>query len=221
MKNLFIKIFAAVALLALPLASQGAAVGLTAPINGFSASTTNGGSSSTLSWAIVSARSGNGGAPAVTYINAGSSSNLAKIYFYKVNAQTAVTYTNSTVTLFVNSTNGFSMTGTIIVRHLADDTYEKRTLTASGQSASTNMVVTAATLGTVVPGDIVYQVTSDKSINWGASTNTINASFPVYYGQQGYPLLAEIDSLSTANGANLFMISGYYLPPVTVPRPGL
>jgi hypothetical protein len=172
-----------------------------------------------LSYAVVSQRSANGGAPAIRALNAGSAMATAVVQFYKVTAQATVTHTNSTTTLFVNNTNGFSSgaSDVIIIRHNADDSYEKRILQSSGQSASTNLSVTVAPVGTVVPGDQIYRcstTTAEKAlagtIFWGASTNTLSAGgAPIYVGQPGLPLLLEINS--SGSDASINVVAGDYV----------
>lgn len=213
-KNKFMAVLGLSALLSLDAVAT--PIGIGTATTAFSAGTTNG--ASTRSWAVVSARSGNGGAPAINYINAGSATNDA-IYFYKVIAKATVLFTNSTVTLFVDNTNGFVLTDTYLIQHRASDTYEKRTGTASGQTAATNLVVTAATQGAVIPGDIVYDLTltGQPTLAWNAVTNGVSsgAGF-LFIGQAGLPLLVEIPSLTTAT-AYMNDVTGVYLPPV---RPG-
>jgi hypothetical protein len=174
-KTLMGAVMMVVLLLGLP------AFGLDDPVNGFGVGTTNG--ATTLSWAIVPARSANNGAPAVAYISATSDKAASKVQFYKVTAQTTARYaTNSTVTLYVTATNGFASGDAIIIRHMADDSYEKRTLT--GNSAATNLVTTAAPLGAVVPGDMIYRVTTTGAgaIACGAATITPSGQY-LYVGQ--------------------------------------
>lgn len=189
------------------------------PMNVFSASTTNG--STTLSTAIITARSGNGGAPRVCFVSAGSEKVASKLQAYRVTAQAIASATNSTTTINVVSTNqGVNwQSGTIIVRHIGDDTYEKRTLGAN--SATTNIAVTVATLTAVAPGDIIYYATTTgaPSILWGATTNTINAASGCLMGQPNKPLLVEIDATSTAG--TLYSISGDFVASPISPRPGL
>lgn len=188
--------------------------------NAFSVSSTN--QNSALSWAIIPARSGNGGAPAVQFVNAGQIGSNSVVSFYRVTATCIVKYTNSTVTLFVDNTNGFdtAQSGVIIVRHLVDETYERRILTAN--SDTTNLVTTVAITGVAVPGDIVYRVTSAGMPNillgignMGA-TNTFSASAGyLAIGQPGKPLLVDV----TGNGAtagSIYDVSGVFLPPPRV-----
>jgi len=175
---------------------------------GFSVCTTNPGTSS--SYAIVSANSASGGAPIVQYINAGTDlAYTSRLQFYRVDAYTSANYSNSTVTLPVASTNGIGVSGDIIIiRHVGDDKYEKRTLTAS--SGSTNLVTTVAPLEAVAPGDFIYHVTTSGAgcIRWGATTNSIGPSNgAIYTGQAGFPLLMDLTGTS---GAEINTVSGIY-----------
>lgn len=172
---------------------------------GFSNCSTN--PQTTLSYAIVSANAANGGAPIVTFLNAGTDLVTGRVQFYRVDALTSVTYTNSTVTLPVVQTNNLADGGVIVIRHVLDDSYEKRTLTTS--TGSTNLVVTVAPLGTTIPGDLIYHVTTTGAgcIRWGATTNSLSLPRNIYSGQAGYPLLLEINGTSTAE---LNLVSGYY-----------
>lgn len=192
--------FTLVAMVAVP------AFALDTPVNGFGVGSTNG--ATTLSWAIVSARSANNGTPAVSYINATSDKSTSKVQFYKVTAQAVAQLTNSTTTLYVRGTNGFASGDAVVIRHIADDSYEKRTLTSN--SASTNLVVTAAPLGAVTQGDIIYKVvtTGAGSIPCGSATITPSGTY-LYVGQQGKPLLVELDA--TTSGT-LNVVGGVYLP---------
>lgn len=178
------------------------------PQNGFGVGSTN--FNVNPSWAIIPARSANGGAPAVNFIAAGSDLAGAVVSFYKVTAQTVARYsTNVTVTLSVDRTNGFASGTVIIIQHLANDSYEKKILTT--MTASTNLITTVAPAGTVSPGDIIYAVSTSSapSIAWGATTNTISAAAPIVVGQRGKPLLVEINSTSAGQ---LRAVGGTYLP---------
>lgn len=172
-----------------------------APWVGYSTAATN---SATPAWAVISANSANGGAPVVTEIQANSDKLSGLVTFYKVVAQAGVIFTNSTVTLYVANTNGFDVAGTIVViRHKGDDTYERRVLTATGQSASTNLALTVAPYSPVVPGDVVYALTTSGAGKMLMSTNTLsgiaNSNFvaragtSLYVGQANLPLLVEVD----------------------------
>lgn len=174
---------------------------------GFAASTTNG--ATTLSYAIISANSVNAGAPEVSFINAGSDLATGNLQFYGVVAQTQATGAGSTTRLDVTGTNqGVNwQAGTCIIRHMADDSYEKRTLAAN--TGSTNIVVSVAPLGTMVSGDIIYYCKTNATIKWGASTNSLGPG-RIYVGQNGKPLLVDITA-TTAGTVNC--ISGTYLNP--------
>lgn len=188
------------ALLILPAAAQV----LPPTYSSQSVTTTNG--ATALSHAIIGANSVNNGTPIITAVDAISDKAAAKIQFYRVDAEISATHTNATVTLPVTSTNGLADNGTIIIRHLLTDTYEKRTLTTS--TASTNLVVTVAPMSNVVPGDMIYHVTTFTAPVLLLKTNTysvaasglslqVNGSH-IVAGQKGKPLLAEVDGTSTA-----------------------
>jgi len=204
-----IKSILTVALLACAVSAFGAATPFALPqaVNVFSATTTNVGVNP--SYAVISSRSANGGAPVVTFINAGSDAATGKITTYRVTAALNVLYTNSTTTLFVENTNNSAanwQVGSIVIRHKADDSYEKRTLAAN--TGATNLVVSVAPMGTTVPGDMVYCVTAGPTIFIGAITNNIgNGSGPIVVGQKGLPLLIEASGTS---GATVNCAGGYY-----------
>lgn len=212
MQTKIFKTFGAVLGALLTLFVSFAAIAATAPFAppapwvGYSASSTNAATASPL-WAVISANSANNGAPVVTGVYGNSDKAGSVVTFYRVTAQAGVTYTNSTVTLFVSQTNGFDVSsGVVVIRHKADDTYERRVLTASGQSASTNLAVTAAPYTATVPGDILYFVSSVGAGKMLMSTNVAsgiaNSNFiaqagsALYVGQAGLPLLVELDSTS-------------------------
>jgi imidazole glycerol phosphate synthase subunit HisF len=172
------------------------------PYNTYSAGTTNAGTASDV---IIGALSANGGIPVVTAIDAISDKNGSRVTAYRVTHETAATHTNSTTTLFVQGTNGFGVSGTIIIRHLLTDTYEKRAL--GNNSSATNLVVTAASLEAVVPGDIIYKVASSGAGSLSMKTNTFTVANSglsltltgerIIAGQKGKPLLLEVDADTT------------------------
>lgn len=205
MKKIMIMTLALLALVMVTLTATAAPPDV---VNGFSAGSTN--RHGTLSYAIVSPRSPlTGAAPVVRFINAGSDKVAGIVQSYKVTAQATAQYaTNATVTLHVNRTNGFASGDVIIIRHITDDSYEKRILTT--MTVATNLTTTAAPLGAVVPGDIIYRCTTTGAgtIYWGASTNSLSASGgPLFVGQKDTPLLLEIDA-TTAGAINV--VSGDY-----------
>ena len=210
MKNI-VKLFMAIALLvALALPAMAAPEFLT----GFSVGTTN--QNATPSYAIVPANSKNGGTPFVTSLTFGSDKAASRVTTYRVVCSAPSTMTNSTVTFAVANNAAFTNTagmstnaGVIIIRHLADETCEKRILAWSGVTG-TNLVVTVAPMQTILPGDIIYGCVSAGAAivpsAYGISTNTITGS-PVLVGQPGKPLLLEVD-LTSSGG--LYNASGYW-----------
>lgn len=187
---------------ALTAALATAALAQPATYSSFSAGTTNG--ATALSWVVIGANSANSGTPIVTMIDAVSDKAGAKVQAYRITSETPATHTNSTVTLPVAS--GGVNSGTILIRHLLSDTYEKRTLTTS--TASTNLVVTAAPLANVVPGDVIYHISSTfapsitlKTNNFtiGGTGNSLQMEgTQLIAGQKGKPLLLEVDGTSSA-----------------------
>lgn len=183
------------------------ALALDDPTTGFGVGTTNAGT--TLSWAIVSARSANNGTPAVTFLNMGSGTAAATTTFWKCTSQTTARYaTNSTVTLSVTQTNGFASGDNIIIRHMTDDSYEKRTLTT--MTTATNLVTTVAPLTAVVPGDLIYKVVSAGTIIGGAAATNSTTGTPIWVGQKGKPLMVDINA--GGNTACMNAVGGTYLP---------
>jgi len=106
----------------------------------------------------------------------------------------------------------------IIVKHIADDTYEKRILQTSGQSDATNLSVTVAPWGTTVPGDILYQCNTAGGGTIGLVTNAtaVNSMRQslqgenIYSGQLGLPLLLEVDQTTTLG--NVRLVTAKFLP---------
>ncbi len=168
----------------------------------YSAGSTNAG---TLAYAVIGANSDNAGAPVVTAIDATSDKAGSLVQFYKVLAEEIASFTNSTVTLPVVNTNAFANSGTVLIRHLYTDTYEKRALTTS--TGSTNLVLTVAPLEAVAPGDIIYKVVSAGSGALSLKTNSFTVAnsgmscqmtgSAIYSGQKGKPLLLEVDATTT------------------------
>ena len=177
-----------------------AQINATQPYRVYATGATNAG---TLATVIIGAHSVNNGTPVVTSINATTDKSTANVQFYKVLRQVNAKYaTNSTVVISVDSTNGFASGDVIIIRHIGNDGYEKRTLTT--MTSATNLTTTAAPY-TTVPGDIIYGVTTTGAGKIPVVTNTV-ATGPyivslsgtaIYAGQKGCPLLIEIDATTT------------------------
>lgn len=166
--------------------------------------------STTLCYSVVSTYSKNGGQPLVTYLNVTSDKAASVVQLYSAGSPVNTTFTNSTVTLFVNSTNGFNQgSGIIVIRHWYTDTYERRVLTTS--TGPTNLVVTVAPTVAVIPGDQIWPETTAGFIPCGVTTATaLSLNGPgIIAGQRGKPLLLEVDC--TTNG-QINVVSGTYVP---------
>lgn len=155
--------------------------------------------STTLSYAVVSAYSANGGTPVVKFLSLDSDKAASKLQFYTVTAPTTANYVSTTTSLPVASTNGFVVNDIIVIRHQATDTYERRVITTF--TSATNLTVTSAPTVALAVGDMVYDATAAGFITYGIihsegmGTNTIVApgGGGIYSGQPGMPLLMEID----------------------------
>lgn len=151
----------------------------------------------TLYYGVISANGKNSGAPLVTGISGKSASATAKIQFYNITNSTAANFVSTTTSVPVVSTNGFSINDIIVIRHLYDDTYERRVVTTF--TSATNLTVTAAPTVALAVGDIVYKALTSGTLVWGAATNTIQGP-GIWAGQGGKPLLFEIDCSAAADG---------------------
>jgi hypothetical protein len=175
-------------------------INATQPYRVFAAGATNAG---TLACVIIGAHAVNGGTPVITSLFAGTDKSTAKVQFYKVLRQTSARYANNSgAVISVDSTNGFVSGDVIIIRHLNNDGYEKRTLTT--MTSATNLTTTAAPY-TTVPGDIIYGVTTTGAGSIPVSTNNVASpayivsvsGTAIYAGQKACPLLVEIDATTT------------------------
>lgn len=145
----------------------------------------------TLSYFIAPA-SGQG-IPRLQYINATSDKAGSVIQFYTAAAGTRIT-TASTGTTITAVGTSYASNDVIIVRFRATDTYQRLVVSAS---TATNITTTAALQATAAVGDTVYEVTAAGSIPVGAATKELNAGAgAIFNGQEGYPLLFEIDGTS-------------------------
>lgn len=175
-------------------------------------------SATALSWVIVPSKSSlSGGTPVITSIAAYSDKLTGKVQVYRVAETATVTYTNTTVSIPINSTNTGTKwdTGTIVIKHALTETYEKRTLTTSG--GDTNLQVTAATLETCVPGDTICKVTTAGAATFNLVTNTVGANLMNFVasgealvtGQPGCPMLIEVDA--TGSVANMACVTAKFV----------
>jgi len=162
--------------------------------NTASVSTTNG--STTLSWAIGTSIGANGGTPVVTYLNATSDKGGSGVQFYKVANTVIATAANTTVTIPVVTTSGFTNADVVVIRHVASDTYEKRTLDTGGTDVT--IKTTAAVLTAVAAGDIIYRIVTTGAPKIPVGVGTLSSSGFLYAGQRGYPIYAEVDGGTNA-----------------------
>jgi len=193
------------------LASALVCLGQVGDLPAYTAVSTNG--ATTLSWVIISAKGFNNGAPLLTFVSATSDLSSSKIQAYKVNATVKEAFTNSTTRLDVVQTNTFAPSGVVVIRHIQNDWYEKRTIAAGAawSTGATNIVLTAAPLQAVIPGDIIYQVTTTGAASIPVGATTLNLSgWDIITGEGGRPLLLEINGTSSAT---LNAASAVYLNP--------
>jgi hypothetical protein len=148
---------------------------------------------STISSVIISANGKDQGAPVINTINAASDLAGSVISNYVGNVSVVANYTNTTVSLPVNLTNGFAVGNAIIIRHVTDDTYERRIVTTF--TSATNLTVTVAPTTAVIPGDLIYRADALSTIAWGASTNTVTGTCLVA-GKKGKPILMDLAGTS-------------------------
>jgi hypothetical protein len=179
---------------------------------GFSVGSTNHGLNT--SWAIVSANSPNQGQPWVTALSWFSATNGAVVTGYRVLATVRATGSFGGITNFVTGTTPLTASGwatnggILVIRHISDDSYEKR---VGGYAfASTNLVMTQAPMQTVAAGDIIYAVTTTYApqlmVHGSMGTNTITGN-PLMTGNQDKPFLVEINGFGASSILN---VSGYY-----------
>jgi hypothetical protein len=180
--------------------------GSNAVYSAYSVGSTNAG---TLAWAVIGNNSLNGGIPVLTSINATSDKAGSKLQFYRVLKSVQATYTNSTTQIMVQTTNGFLASDVIVIKHLQNDSYEKRILASGGSfsTGATNLVVTVAPGEAVLPGDMIYRCATANAGYIAMPTNaTAVGGFSlslqgnyIYAGQRGLPLLMELDATTTGN----------------------
>lgn len=161
----------------------------------FNISVGGGGSvGTTNSYFVIGAKSVYGGAPLVTYVDATSDLTTSVIQCYRVGYVMRATVTNSTTTVYVDAVpSGATNAGIIVIRHLADDSYERLAVTST--SSSTNLTTTVAPATTTVPGDFVYYMHTNGKIPVG-NTNKAVSGVGIFAGQKDLPLLIEVNGTS-------------------------
>ena len=196
------------------------------PLKGFSLTSSS--NASSPAYVIVSANSVNPGPAKVQYVNCRSDSNYTALTFYTSSNGIALT-TNTTTKLIFPITNSYQTlipdslfttnAGLVVIRHLASDTYELRTLTSDGASP-TNLLVLVAPTTACSAGDMVYQMTASASIpvgtnvtvgQWANGGAFVVGPTPagIAWGSYQCPMLV---TLNASNAASIYDLSGTYAP---------
>lgn len=153
----------------------------------------------TLSYAVITPFSSQAAAtPVVTYIS-GTSDKAGSIFkFYNTSTNTSANFVSTTVSLPVQSTNGFAVNDIVVIQHVATDTYERRILTTF--TSATNLTTTVAPTVALAIGDRVFDCNTNSAatIPVGNATKEVVTSGigGVYAGQPGQPLLIDLDLTS-------------------------
>lgn len=175
-----------------------------------------GATGSTIASTIVSANSSIRGPAVITYVNVTSDKAGSTLKFYATSPQVLVTATNSTVTLTVANTNGFTGASAVfIIRHVLTDVYERRIV--SSYTGSNTVTATVAPTFEVDPGDLIYPVaTSPATIPVGAATLSLGVAsggagglFAGKVDANGNPLPLLID-LDGTSAVSVNTVSGFY-----------
>jgi hypothetical protein len=168
-----------------------------------------GNAGSTIASVIASANAYNGGAPCVTAYSFSSDLSSARAIFYKCVTNTTANYANTTVSVPVRSTNDFVSGDIIVIRHTADDSYERRILTTF--TSGTNLTLTVAPTTAVAIGDTIYRCSTNNAGSLLISNLTVTAqSTGLYHGQPGCPLLIDLNGTSACS---INLVSGFYRLP--------
>ena len=150
----------------------------------------------------------------VEYVNCKSDLSSSIIQFYSCTNKTSCLqgYTNSTVTLVVQQTNGFASGDIVVIQHVVSGLpLERRVLTT--MTTATNLVVTQAPTNPFIPGDIVYQEVAGPSILLAAANVTVGPTpAGVFYSSilngANTPILIDITGTSACS---IYDIAGSYL----------
>lgn len=166
----------------------------------------------TLSYAIISGYSFNGGTPTVTYIS-GTSDKAGSVFkFYNVGTNTTANFASSSTSIPVQQTNGFAANDIIVIQHAATDTYERRVLAAF--TSATNLTTTVAPTVALSVGDKVFDCNTNSAatIPVGNATKEVTTASGlggIYAGQPGLPLLIDLDMTSAGQ---INTVTAVYLP---------
>jgi hypothetical protein len=138
--------------------------------------------------ATISAQSANGGIPVLTYLNVTASGDSGYVTFWTVASQTVATGDSVSNSIPVVSVTGYQ-TGTLLIRHMASDTYDRVTpSTAQGL----NLRVSPLPSSTVVAGDIIYKMMSVASIPVSAGNLVIDNPSGIFSGLEKMPLMVTV-----------------------------
>lgn len=150
----------------------------------------------------------NNGIPRVQFISATSDKSTSVLTFYSTTVSSQVTNTSASGQAVISAPgSSFSASDVLVVRSVANDTYQRLIVSASTVS---NVTATANLSFALAPGDIVYKMTSNGTIPVGAATISHNAqSGGVYNGQRGKPILIDLDGTSACK---INIVSGYWQP---------
>jgi len=194
-------------------------------IKGFSGYATPGTALNTgTNYAIIAPDSSNGGEPLVTYLNLSAPVGAATLTAYVSTNQTteAAGQTNSTVTLVVVSTNGFTAGQYVVIQHLqiASARFRNECCQISSVNANgTNLVMVTAPVSPVLPGDIVNSETSWASIPVATSSTAREINGPgIMTGQRNEPFLLVIQPTVAATGTNTINCANATYLPVLLPQ---
>jgi len=161
--------------------------------------------STNLSWYVPSMKPG--GVPIIAYVNATSDLTTSVIKFYSAGAPVAVSTVSSNGQTTITAPGGaLSASNVIVVRSLANDTYQRLVVSSA---TSSNIVSTTNLAFDLAVGDPVYKMTANGTIPLGnttAANNGTNAG--LYYGTKGRPTLIDVNGTASAS---INLISGKYL----------
>lgn len=172
-------------------------------------------------YAIVPTQSRNGGEPLVTYVNTTSvfSTGTASLTSYVSTNQTleAPTLTNSTTTLYVNSTNGFVAGQWVVIQHLWMNLprFQNEAAVISAVQNTNQIVLVTAPVNAVLPGDVINQETAWASIPLTSSASPSSINGPgIFSGQRNEPFLfvAAGTGASSADTNIINTINAVYQP---------
>ena len=153
----------------------------------------------------------------VEYLDCTSTSALVPVTFYTAGSSLTVTNASASgaTNIWVTSTTGLAAGDVLVVRSVANDTYQRVKIVAT--NATVGIIITndftSATLNfALVSGDAVYKMTPQGSKVVGAASLTITTpGGGVWNAEEGKPLLVDMANAVGTNTINI--ISGVYYDP--------